>query len=99
MVAGLPPTTNPDNLPLDQGAPYTCTAPPRDLLPRARSQPPDPPPDLSAGPNTAAAQRARDNDPMLHSGADMFSCGSLASRFGKEYYIKSDGCMDYGFSR
>ena len=29
----------------------------------------------------------------------MFSCGSLASRFGKEYYIKSDGCMDYGFTR
>eukprot|EP00798_Chlamydomonas_sp_ICE-L_P032289 gene32289-16855_t len=69
------------------------------MLPRARDQPSGPAPDQSAGPNTAAAQQARDNDPTLHSGADMFSCGTLSSRFGKEYYIKSDGCMDFGFVR
>lgn len=45
-----------------------------------------------------AARRARDNDPTVHTGQDMFSCGSLVARFSTSYLVKSDGC-DYGFAR
>lgn len=37
--------------------------------------------------------------PQVHSDQEMFSCGSLMARFSTSYLIKSDGCMDHGFSR
>ncbi|GLI70399.1 hypothetical protein VaNZ11_015182 [Volvox africanus] len=46
-----------------------------------------------------AARKARDNDPQVHSDQEMFSCGSLMARFSTSYLIRSDGCMDHGFSR
>lgn len=46
-----------------------------------------------------AARKARDNDPQVHSGQEMFSCGSLMARFSTSYLIRSDGCMDHGFNR
>ncbi len=36
---------------------------------------------------------------QVHSDQEMFSCGSLMARFSTSYLIKSDGCMDHGFSR
>lgn len=47
----------------------------------------------------AGRQRATDNDKRKHTGQEMFSCTTLSTRMGKDYYMKSDGCMDYGFSR
>ncbi|EFJ51820.1 hypothetical protein VOLCADRAFT_120428 [Volvox carteri f. nagariensis] len=35
----------------------------------------------------------------VHSDQEMFSCGSLMARFSTSYLIRSDGCMDHGFSR
>eukprot|EP00955_Chlamydomonas_euryale_P115026 366323-Chlamydomonas_euryale.AAC.7 len=69
----------------------------RDMLPRARDQPPD----QTAAPEGAAGagDRALDNDHGQHTGQEMFSCTTLATRTGKDYFIKSDGCMDYGFNR
>lgn len=46
-----------------------------------------------------AARKARDNDPAVHQNQDMFSCGSLTARFSTSYLVKSDGCMDWGFTR
>jgi hypothetical protein len=46
-----------------------------------------------------AARKARDNDPAVHTGQDMFSCGSLSARFSTERLVRSDGCNDYGFAR
>jgi len=68
-----------------------------DMLPRARDQPPD----QTAAPEGAAGagDRALDNDHGQHTGQEMFSCTTLATRTGKDYFIKSDGCMDYGFNR
>jgi len=43
-----------------------------------------------------AAKRVRDNDPALHSGQQVYSCGSLAPKLKK---ATRSGCMDHGFSR
>ncbi len=87
----------------------------RDLLPRAKQQPADQQqqPAVSHGADDAAAtgpssptggggrnrQWRDDNDRKLHSDQEMFSCTALTGRMGRDYYIKSDGCMDYGFNR
>ena len=74
----------------------------RDLLPRALEQPEESA-RYSGLENTTtfgvAARRRRDNDAALHSGQDMFSCGSLSARFSTERLVRSDGCNDYGFAR
>lgn len=36
---------------------------------------------------------------QAHTDQEMFSCGSLMARFSSSYLVKSDGCMDHGFSR
>ena len=41
----------------------------------------------------------RERERKLHSDQEMFSCTTLSNRMGKDYYIKSDGCMDFGFNR
>ncbi|KAI7841245.1 hypothetical protein COHA_005082 [Chlorella ohadii] len=41
-----------------------------------------------------AAQRARANDPVLHTDKTMFSCGSLAPKLQR-----GGSCMDHGFAR
>ncbi|PSC73633.1 ARM repeat-containing [Micractinium conductrix] len=41
-----------------------------------------------------AAQRARANDPTLHTDKTMFSCGSLAPKLQR-----GGGCVDHGFAR
>ncbi|GFR51159.1 hypothetical protein Agub_g13515, partial [Astrephomene gubernaculifera] len=75
-----------------------------DMLLRARQQPAESNrySDLSTATPTqfgVAARKARDNDPAVHSDQQMFSCGSLMARFSTSYLIRSDGCMDHGFSR
>jgi hypothetical protein len=35
----------------------------------------------------------------VHSGQEMFSCGSLASRISSGFQVRSDGCMDWGVAR
>ncbi|KAI8468417.1 MAG: armadillo-type protein [Monoraphidium minutum] len=74
----------------------------RDLLPRAFQQEPESQ-KYSGLENTStfgvAARRARDNDAALHTGQDMFSCGSLVARFSTSHLVKSDGCNDFGFAR
>eukprot|EP00775_Hariotina_reticulata_P005826 gene5826-6067_t len=47
----------------------------------------------------AAARRARDNDPAVHTNQDMFSCGSLAARFSTDRLVRGDGCNDFGVPR
>ncbi|GAX73817.1 hypothetical protein CEUSTIGMA_g1268.t1 [Chlamydomonas eustigma] len=82
----------------------------RSLLPMALQQPCDQhteqPPLEASHSGLSSTGRIRhnrqadaDNDRRLHSDQEMFSCTTLTSRSGKDYYIKSDGCMDYGFSR
>ncbi|GBF89452.1 hypothetical protein Rsub_02024 [Raphidocelis subcapitata] len=73
----------------------------RELLPKAFDQEPESQ-KYSGLENTTfgvAARRARDNDPAVHTGQDMFSCGSLVARFSTSHLVKSDGCNDYGFAR
>ncbi|PNH01665.1 hypothetical protein TSOC_012431 [Tetrabaena socialis] len=74
----------------------------QDMLLRAREQQPEsgrytelP----SEAPLGTAQRKARDNDAQVHSDQAMFSCGSLMARFSTSYLIRSDGCMDFGFSR
>jgi len=43
-----------------------------------------------------AAKRIRDNDPLVHTGQQHYSCGSLAPKLQK---ATRSGCMDHGFSR
>jgi len=43
-----------------------------------------------------AAKRIRDNDDVLHSGQQQYSCGSLAPKLKK---ATRSGCMDHGFTR
>jgi hypothetical protein len=84
------------------GAASRCAALLRDLLPRAAAQPEESA-RYSGLENTTtfgvAARRARDNDPDVHTGQDLFSCGSLTARFSTSRLVRSDGCMDHGFSR
>lgn len=73
-----------------------------DMLLRARQQPAESSrySGLSTETRFGVAERqARDNDPAVHEDQEMFSCGSLMARFSTSYLIKSDGCMDHGFSR
>ncbi|KAG2428503.1 hypothetical protein HXX76_011620 [Chlamydomonas incerta] len=73
-----------------------------DMLLRAREQPAESGrySGLSNETRFGVAERAaRDNDPAVHADQEMFSCGSLMARFSTSYLIKSDGCMDHGFSR
>lgn len=74
----------------------------RTLLPQAHAQPAESQ-RYSELENTTtfgvAARRARDNDPAVHSDQDMFSCGSLATRFSTSRLVRSDGCNDFGFAR
>ena len=43
---------------------------------------------------SALPQRARANDPALHTDKTMFSCGSLAPKLQR-----GGGCVDHGFAR
>lgn len=74
----------------------------RELLPKAFEQEPESQ-KYSDLENTTtfgvAARRRRDNDPEVHTGQDMFSCGSLVARFSTSHLVKSDGCNDFGFAR
>ncbi|KAG2450944.1 hypothetical protein HYH02_004216 [Chlamydomonas schloesseri] len=73
-----------------------------DMLLRAREQPAESSrySGLSNETRFGVAERhARDQDPKVHADQEMFSCGSLMARFSTSYLIKSDGCMDHGFSR
>lgn len=45
-------------------------------------------------PRHSPLQRARANDPTLHTDKTMFSCGSLAPKLQR-----GGGCMDHGFAR
>ena len=56
---------------------------------------------LSSGQDDPDQRRKeeRERERKLHSDQEMFSCTTLSSRMGRDYYIKSDGCMDYGFNR
>jgi hypothetical protein len=84
------------------GAASRCAALLRDLLPRALEQPEESA-RYSGLENTTtfgvAARKAKDNDPAVHTGQDLFSCGSLSARFSTSRLVRSDGCMDHGFSR
>jgi hypothetical protein len=74
----------------------------RDLLPKAFEQEPESQKYSGLENSTTfgvAARRKRDNDPAVHTGQDMFSCGSLVARFSTSHLVKSDGCNDYGFAR
>lgn len=74
----------------------------RDMLPKAFEQPAESQKYSDLENVTTfgvAARKARDNDPAVHTGQDMFSCGSLSARFSTERLVRSDGCNDYGFAR
>ena len=84
----------------------------RDFLPRAGQQPADQQGQAAsteaplqggsgdpAGDPEQRRQAARDEERKLHSDQEMFSCTTLSNRMGRDYYIRSDGCMDYGFNR
>jgi hypothetical protein len=93
-----------DNSTQGSGGASRCAQLLRDLLPRAFEQPEESA-RYSGLENVTtfgvAARKARDNDPAVHTGQDMFSCGSLTARFGfsTSRLVRSDGCMDHGFSR
>ncbi|KAG2487842.1 hypothetical protein HYH03_013559 [Edaphochlamys debaryana] len=73
-----------------------------DMLPAARRQPAEASKYTGLTNETVfgvAAQKARDNDPEVHTDQLLFSCGSLLARFSTSSLIKSDGCMDHGFTR
>lgn len=49
--------------------------------------------DLSNSTSFGVAKRARDNDPSVHTGQQVYSCGSLAPK------LRKGGCMDHGYHR
>jgi len=84
------------------GAAARCASLLRDLLPRALDQPEESARYAGLENTTTfgvAARKARDNDASVHTGQDLFSCGSLTARFSTQRLVRSDGCMDHGFSR